>query len=153
MIAGKILPVGPASPTLWQVGERAMRRHSEVLLALIAALMLLLPNSASVLCVAPGHVAVEDINAGCCSSSSLSRIHNMVEDELTAAECGDRCTDLYLSSSRPGTLLESQQSLPDTLSFESETYILPSALLLSGVQSSIESPADPPASPSVPLRC
>jgi hypothetical protein len=66
---------------------------------LIAALLLVFPGSASVLCVAPGgHVAIEDINALCCIPSNVSIPDGGHKDSGFGSpdRCGG-CTDIFLT--------------------------------------------------------
>ncbi len=73
-----------------------------------AAILLLFPNSASVLCIAPGgHVAIEDINSSCCASSHAVRPAPQKESGVsTAVLCSD-CTDLFLTPNGRGAIPES----------------------------------------------
>lgn len=68
-------------------------------LMLIAALFLMFPGSASVLCVAPGgHAAIEAINAFCCTPSNASAQDGDHRDNGFGSpdQCGG-CTDIFLT--------------------------------------------------------
>ncbi len=89
-------------------GEIAGRDRRKEVVAL-AALLLLFPNSASVLCVSPGgHVAIEDLNATCCISSTLPAPagHQSNDGMSPAGDC-DNCTDFFMTPNGRGALLAS----------------------------------------------
>lgn len=87
-----------ACSTLYRLGN-FMRPLFGYMTILIAAL-LLLPSPVSVLCIAPGHIAIEDIAAGCCASIASASS----TDELEAAECGEMCTDILLAGAGQGAV-------------------------------------------------
>ena len=79
---------------------------------IFSIILLLFPVSASVLCIAPDHIAVEDINAGCCSSSGINdRGEKQRDNGFTDAEDCHDCTDLLLSPNKWGAILESYANI------------------------------------------
>jgi hypothetical protein len=103
-----------------------MKRNSKVLpgrfmfdaMAILAVISLLLPPTASVLCIGPGgHMAIEEINAMCCASSGSSDHSENLQDYgfSEAGDCRD-CTDLLLPPNRRGAVLESHnKAVPNSL--------------------------------------
>jgi hypothetical protein len=124
----------------------------------LAAILLILPSSTSVLCIAPGqHIAIEDINALCCFSSGIS-LSSGTQPGSGFSEPGSchNCTDLFLASNGRGVPAQSGNLIIASL-FDAECVeiYLPEdiSLLLYG-SSSIGSTTTPiPVCSSVPLRC
>jgi hypothetical protein len=84
-------------------------RSKAHILTVAATILLLFPNSASVLCIAPGgHVAIEDINSSCCASPHVVGPLPQRKDSRfnTAVSCDD-CTDLFLTPNGRGAIPES----------------------------------------------
>jgi hypothetical protein len=126
--------------------------------AILVLALLLFPSSYSVLCIAPGnHVAIEDINALCCVSSTISSLrgnqpHSGIEDP---GSCNN-CTDIFLASNENGALLQSGKFVtPAQVDAECPDKRLSASIFASLWRSgSIERTDLPiPASTSVPLRC
>jgi hypothetical protein len=71
--------------------------RAEVVLA--AILSLVSSGSVSVLCIAPGsHIAIEDINAPCCSSDRVPSIDAQdARHEFELTDSCERCTDLLIA--------------------------------------------------------
>ncbi len=86
-----------------------MKGHVGNFPAIFAAIVLLFPSSASVLCIAPGgHVAIEDLNCLCCESSNIYNSTGRDQnDQLTPAKACQNCTDFFMSPNRWGGLLRS----------------------------------------------
>lgn len=78
---------------------------------LLCAISLLFPASASVLCIAPGHVAIEDLNAECCSLSKApdATIHHRGNGFNMAGNCRN-CTDLLISLNERGATSKSDHN-------------------------------------------
>lgn len=89
-------------------------RNSPIVFAIAAVVAAVIaatppPASASVLCIAPGcHVAIEDINAGCCAHTVIpAAAEGPQPQELgSAGDCGN-CVDFLLTTNRPGVISES----------------------------------------------
>jgi len=147
-------------------GKLGMKRNFRMLhgrsgiwaIAVIAALVLLLPNSASVLCVeADGHVMIEDINAGCCVGAAMSyQGSNLPESALAVPESCENCADFLITLNGPGLISNLREvvasgSLADGVSpdcIPHDTYSSPHQ---SGIQKKVN--ALTPSSSSAPLRC
>ncbi len=127
------------------------------MIALIAALSLAPPVMPSVLCVAPGsHVAIEELDAGCCASSSTStRGHGQTEDMLgTADDCED-CTDYLISALAEGRIPESAMAAGYSITAECGS-LQPPAIPVPPPSSEIVPPnlgASNLLHFSIPLRC
>jgi hypothetical protein len=126
--------------------------------AVLASIVLFFPNSLSVLCIGPnGHVAVEDMNAGCCAPSAVSVSGEVLARNALAAEetCGN-CRDLFLTPngrvavvvSRAGAAADPQADAAPQSSI-GPPGPLPSDR--SGMPA--RTCASAPVFPSVPLRC
>ena len=79
--------------------RQTARRNMSNMGAVITVILLLMPSSSSVLCIAPGgHMAIEDINALCCLSSVVSAPSSRHLDVTfgPAGDCRD-CTDFYMT--------------------------------------------------------
>ena len=134
----------------WQVTSNA--------LAFFAMMVLLLPSSPSVLCIAPGsHIAVEDINALCCVSSAISPLSDIQPNSAfdKPGNCRN-CTDIPLASNGNGVLSPSGSSaMANPLDAEfldtTHTADLSASLNRSGQIGSPDAPV--PIYPSIPLRC
>ena len=124
---------------------------------LLSAFSLLFPISASVLCIAPGsHVAIEELNAGCCASSAVStRKDHHPGNGLNAANDCRNCTDILISLNEPGPIPESYGAAAGPLTndcFEDSLLLITASHLFR--QSALNAvDTSPPASSSVPLRC
>jgi len=73
---------------------------------LLAALLLMFPASASVVCIAPGdHVAIENLDALCCKSSAIfaQDYHSPGNEPGMASNCRN-CTDLLISLNDRGAI-------------------------------------------------
>ncbi len=128
----------------------------------LAAIALLFPSSARVLCIAPGlHVQEEDIDAPCPAASGITAPADYhPKDGFNVAEIR-HCTDIFLTPHGRGALLEaSNQVAPRFFSEECpggqplEVPLCPLVrLCIQGIQAPdfLNGP-DFPASP-VPLRC
>ncbi len=81
--------------------------------AITAAILLLFPNSASVLCIAPGgHVAIEDINSPCCASAHAARPAPQHEETgFGTTVCCKDCTDLFLTPNGRAAIFESYSGI------------------------------------------
>ena len=127
-------------------------------MVVLAIIFLLFPSSASVLCIAPGgHLAVEDINAGCCAPSTANiRGENQPGNGFAAAGDCQNCTDLFLTPNTRGTVLESYDTVaPNSLA---DAYLrnhipadTPSSPRLPATIRKVDAPIA--INPSVPLRC
>jgi hypothetical protein len=126
---------------------------------LVAVLLLLLfPNSTSVLCIASGsHIAIEDINENCCASTIIpdqAVSHAQSELGLTG-NCGD-CTDVFMT-------LFGREAIPKSHCYaacssqvgECLRNQLPAELSLSQFHQHAIGSIDRlnPSSSSLPLRC
>lgn len=74
--------------------------------AVLAAtvIMLLVPSSSSVLCISPGnHIAIENISALCCASSTLTLLSgNRPDAEFGVSSSCNNCTDVLLAGNESG---------------------------------------------------
>lgn len=127
--------------------------------AFVAVILLMFPGSASVLCIAPGgHIAVEDINAPCCTHSAISSLdENRANNGIaTAGDC-QNCTDLFIA---PDWRMAISKSSPHTAAsiladecpanhFGADAF-LPS--FRSGTIVNLDT-SPPPVAASVPMRC
>jgi hypothetical protein len=79
----------------------------------LAIFLLLFPSSASVLCIAPGsHIAVEDINAACCSSSANGfQAENQPKNGFAAAGNCPNCIDIFLAANPRAAIPVSRDSV------------------------------------------
>jgi len=84
-------------PIIFKPGS-AMKGYSIFVLAIAMALLTLPSSSAFILCTAPGgHMAIEDIDAGCCGHGSI--LHSASESQPAAFNSGEdceNCVDLLL---------------------------------------------------------
>ena len=86
-----------------------LRRTAGKTIAFAAAIAMMPPVSACVLCVAPGsHIAIEEFNSGCCQSSKLTAQSRCLPNGCLdpAEDCGN-CTDFLLSTEEGGRIPES----------------------------------------------
>jgi hypothetical protein len=139
------------------IGRQVGRLNKKVLI-LLTAILLISPISASVLCIAPGsHVAIEELIAECCASSTIStqKDHHPGNGLIAATDCLD-CTDFFISPYERGRISESYAiaiagSLADEC-FPDRFFVTPSSPIFR--QSALDDVAmSPPASYSVSLRC
>ncbi len=136
----------------------AADRCSGKVVAALAAVVLLFPSSASVLCITPGgHVAIEDLNATCCASSAVSVLSGHQPDSgLNAAGDCKNCTDLFMTPNGRGAILvPTDAAAASPLSDECPGHRLPVDLSLWLCDSGaiIDFPEPIPVFSSVPLRC
>jgi len=132
-----------------------MKGYSVLLLAVAMALSTLPSGSASVLCTAPGgHMAIEDIDAGCCShgAASLPASGRQTISSDPAGDC-DHCVDRPLCSSVQGEFSKAGCRIP----YLAETFVAPLPPDASDT-SDLHSPGPwalflQTADPSSPLRC
>jgi hypothetical protein len=127
-------------------------------LELFFIILLLLPSSSSVLCIAPGnHVAIEEINALCCVSSANPLMPRNQPDTgfSRLGEC-DNCIDILLISNGSGELSQSGKNVSPSQSDAKYLDVCfppdfsASLWLISNIRSA---DASIPASTPVPLRC
>ncbi len=140
-------------------GDSADTLRGRVILCL-AGVLLLFPSSASVLCISPGgHVAVKDINAICCTHSSLFASTSLPSNQGFGpeSECQD-CQDIFMTpSARSGLSNSKSNSNPfaGPLTNDCPSVHLPAAESHStvrvGAVNQLEGPV--PDSSSVPMRC
>jgi hypothetical protein len=124
----------------------------------VAVILLLLPSSPTVLCVAPGsHIEIEDMNAACCASSGISAPAVPQPDNgFNAPGYCKNCTDYFMTPNGRGALSESYnhaaasplaaECLENHLSADTSL-----SLWRSDALTNIDAPI--PVSSSVPLRC
>jgi len=93
---------------------------SRNMLVFVAAILLVSPVSASVLCIAPGgHVAIEPLGAECCASSTFGAPKSNFSGNAMAATDGcQNCTDWLISSNECGAIPESCQLFAKALADE-----------------------------------
>jgi hypothetical protein len=126
--------------------------------AVVAVILLLFPSSASVLCIAPGgHIAIEDLNAPCCTPFGISTPAACQPDNgfNVPSDCHN-CTDFFMTPNGRGATSESYDHVvASPLADEClENHISTDACLSlcrSDALTSIGAPI--PVSSSVPLRC
>jgi hypothetical protein len=123
-----------------------------------AALLMLSPGSASVLCIAPGgHVAIEDLNAPCCESSHTSSpAKKQPLDRFAAAGDCNNCVDLLMTLNEWSVPIESSRNAFASafieIHFENDFSAFDtSGLFLLGAFGNVNIPAA--VSSSAPLRC
>jgi hypothetical protein len=126
--------------------------------AVVAVILLLFPSSASVLCIAPGgHIAIEDINAPCCTPFGISTPAGCQPDNgFNAPSICHNCTDFFLTPNGRGALSESyDHAAASPLADECLDNHISAGTSLSLCRSdaltNIDAPI--PVSSSVPLRC
>jgi hypothetical protein len=126
----------------------------------LAAIAMLSPHPAFVLCVAPGgHIEIEAFGSGCCGtadiSSSSGRRHKQ-DEEFSKADACVNCTDYFIAPTIQGaaskTGCDSPENSPAAVSFEGSlpTFsFFPSLIIVASDNSS----AFTPLSLNLPLRC
>jgi hypothetical protein len=124
----------------------------------LAIILLLLPVSASVLCIGPGgHIEIEDINATCCASSDIhNRSEQQPDNGLTAVGDCINCTDFFLTPNERGALLESYANVvPDSLADACLRNHIPATISSSIHRSRMINEIDVPSTLTAfaPLRC
>lgn len=135
-----------------------IRRPNRKAISLIAAIMMALPISASVLCISPGgHVAIENLNAHCCASLEISGREKPLSNNVIGmdTECLN-CTDLFILSNEPGTIRRCYDfSASGAFADESSRKLLEifAASRSLPQKEYAEFLLSPPASSVVPLRC
>jgi len=123
----------------------------------VIVISLLFPCSSSVLCIAPDHVAIEDLNSACCERLAVSfRADNPSDNGFAAAGTCQNCIDILLTPNARGAVLNSFVGVAPNLSAYAfpGNYILPDdsfRACLSGLHNNLT--ALIPVSPSLPLRC
>ncbi len=135
------------------------RLNSKVFILLAAVLLLSPASSSSVLCIAPGdHVAIEDLDAGCCASSDIftNEDRHPGDGINTATHCRN-CTDLFITPSERGPVPTSfisiapAGSLADDFSGDRLLVITFSPLILQRAFNDVDT--SKPALSSILLRC
>jgi len=122
---------------------------------LLASILLMSPvSSSSVLCIAPGdHVAIEDLDAGCCASSAIAAEESRNSDEFDTATHCRNCTDLFITPNERGPirdfLVVAMGSAADDCSRDPLQVITSSHLVLQRTLNDVVTPK----SASVPIRC
>jgi hypothetical protein len=141
-----------------QKKKKLMGRLSSSVIACLSVILLIPPVSTSMLCIAPGgHVAIEDVNSPCCTSSAFAASLGRNPSCMSNGDQDCRnCTDLFISQADRGAIPESH-FCPTTGSNAEECFgarhlaiisshrFVPSAFVGADVSPSISS--------SVPLRC
>jgi hypothetical protein len=99
---------------------RLPKRLSSKAIIVLAAIAILFPNSARVLCVAPGlHVQEEDINAPCPAASGESAPPDYHPVDGFNAAANWRCIDIFLTPyGRGAVLVTCDRLVPQFLSDE-----------------------------------
>lgn len=127
-------------------------------ICIIAAALMAMPISASVLCISPdGHVAIENLNAACCASPGITSHGEPLPVEAIRAhdECFN-CTDLPFLSNAAGTLQRGYSFSASGSFAEESSRNLGGAFAASWSLSQKEHLRffiSPPVSSAVPLRC
>jgi hypothetical protein len=126
--------------------------------ALVFAVLLLFPSSASVLCIAPGnHISIEDINAPCCASSSISaQSGRQTNSGFNGLVNCQNCTDFFLTPNGrevipPSNNLAASRQIADACLENLLSKDVPVSLFRSGSIGIVDAPI--PICSSVPLRC
>ena len=138
--------------------RNAMARFGGNGLAAVIVFLLILPKAPSVLCIAPGsHIAIERMNASCCSKPVIS--HQNVsshENGLVAAGDCHNCTDYFIESDGKSAVPDSFRCLGQDRSESAtrENYISADTSSLMCWLHSSENPGEGCAIASPPpLRC
>jgi hypothetical protein len=94
--------------------EGSVGQFTDNLIIVLAAISLLFPSSALVLCISPaGHVEIEDLNAACCAHNDISSPgKNQPDNRCAAAADCHNCTDLFLTPNGRGAVTESYDIVP-----------------------------------------
>jgi hypothetical protein len=81
-------------------GAKVARQFTANGAALLTAFILLFPNSAAMLCIAPGsHIAIEDINSECCAPDRLAvPVEKQSLNQMVVTSVCGTCTDLFIYS-------------------------------------------------------
>jgi hypothetical protein len=124
---------------------------------LLAALLLMFPASASVVCIAPGdHVAIENLDALCCKSSAITAqdYHSPGNEPGMASDCRS-CTDLLISLNERGAIPKSYGHVAGASSTDECDGACPSIIASPlFIQNALnDSDAGTSAFSSIPLRC
>jgi hypothetical protein len=134
------------------------RKIRSMVPGLLLAATLIFPPSSSVLCVAPGHhIAIEDADAPCCTSSGISHFaETRANSEFSEQSHCKHCMDFYLGSTVSGLLPQINNPLTTNIFTVEcvETGAAADASLspLSSGKIGIAS-VSLPVSSSIPLRC
>ncbi len=124
---------------------------------LLASILLMSPaSSSSVLCIAPGdHVAIEDLDAGCCASSAIAAKEDRHSVEFDTATHCRNCTDLFITPNErgpiPKSIVVAAGSPAGDCSANPLFEIIFAHLSLQHTYNEAATPKS--ASSSVPLRC
>ncbi len=121
---------------------------------LLSSILLMSPvSSSSVLCIAPDHVAIEDLDAGCCASPAIAAKENRHSDGFDTATRCRNCTDLFITPNERGPirdfLVVAMGSAADDC-FRDPLWVITSSHLV--LQRSLNDGVAP-KSASVPIRC
>ena len=124
---------------------------------LLCAVSLLIPSSVCVLCKAPDHVAIEDLNAECCApSETLTQTDPFPGSGFDMADNCRDCTDLLISLDERGVNSKANDETGNR-SFLGECFgdrVQTGAYLYRLRQNTPDVPnASPPVSSMMPLRC
>ena len=128
------------------------------MIILIAAILLVLPASVSMLCIAPGaHIAIEELNAPCGAYPAVSAHGVRIPSNGTdIASSSGNCTDILVLANERGAIPKFiDGAAEESLAAECFGDDLPESasprLLWQSMFSNNE--ASPPVSSSAPLRC
>jgi hypothetical protein len=123
----------------------------------VVVLLLLFPCSSSVLCIAPDHVAIEDLNAACCECSDMCfRADNPLDNGFDAAGSCKNCIDILMMPNTQGAVLNSSaHAALNLLSNAIAEHFIPPDVSFPAYRSSIcnKMAALVPVYTSLPLRC
>ena len=136
----------------------SVKQPNRKAISLIAAIMLVLPISASVLCISPdGHVAIESLDADCCASGNIPA--REIPSPYTAVRSHDEClncTDLFILSNELATVQRCYDFSAAGAFADGSCQMFPEAIAASLSLPQKEYPRpliSPPAASAVPLRC
>jgi hypothetical protein len=132
-----------------------MKGYSTILLALALAVSTLPIGSTSVVCTAPGgHMAIEDVDAGCCGHIAIFVPASSGQNRSfgSSGDC-ENCVDLLLCSNSQGAFSRSVCSVP----YLAEVFVghlIPATFYSSGFDGDVQTTRSSAATRSVlPLRC
>ena len=77
-----------------------IKRFNRYVMEFVFVILLLIPNSTSLLCVAAGgHIAIENIGANCCAAFDISpRAEGQPDNGFNAAGDCHNCIDFFIAS-------------------------------------------------------
>ena len=138
--------------------RKRIRRLSSRMSVLSAAILLVLPASISMLCIAPGiHVAIEELNAPCSAHSAVSACGvRLPGNDLDMTGSSGNCTDILVLANERGAIPKFIGSASDgSPATECFGDSLPESAQPRVIRQSLFNDVDalPPVFPSVPLRC